>query len=70
MHTGLDSLRTASKKVVRKTGEILGNLIDSAVAKSYNNKSMEMKWKSKKYWGNNYSTKKKGKNINKLKQIL
>ena len=31
MDTGLDSLKTASKKVVDKTGEILGNKMVDAV---------------------------------------
>ena len=35
---GLDSLKPASKKVVHKTGEFLGNKIADALAKSCNNK--------------------------------
>ena len=38
MDTGLDSLKTASKKVVDKTGEILGNKIADAVTGSNDNK--------------------------------
>ena len=34
MDTGLDSLKSASKKVVHKTGEILANKIAYAVTKS------------------------------------
>ena len=34
----LDSLKTASKKVVHKTGEFLGNKIADAVTKSKNDK--------------------------------
>ena len=37
MDTGLDSLKTASKKVVHKTSEFLGNKIADAVTKSNNN---------------------------------
>ena len=33
LHTGLDALETASKKVVHKTGEFLGNKIADAVIK-------------------------------------
>ena len=38
MDTGLDFLKTTSKKVVHKTGEILGNKISDAVTKSNINK--------------------------------
>ena len=34
LNTGLGSLKTASKKVVHKTDEFLGNKIADAVAKS------------------------------------
>ena len=37
VNTGLDSLKTASKKVVDKTGEILGNKIADAVTGSNDN---------------------------------
>ena len=37
MDTGLDSLKTASKKVVHKASEFLGNKIADAVTKSNNN---------------------------------
>ena len=33
LDTGLDSLKTTSKKVVHKSGEFLGNKIANAVAK-------------------------------------
>ena len=36
MDTGLDSLKTASKKVVHKASEFLGNKIADAVTKSNN----------------------------------
>ena len=36
--TGLDSLKTASKKTVHKAGEFIGNIIADAVTKSNNNK--------------------------------
>ena len=38
MDTGLDSLKIASKKLVHKAGEFLGNKIPDAVTKSNNNK--------------------------------
>ena len=38
MDKELDSLKTASKKVVHKTGEFLGNKIADAVTKSKNDK--------------------------------
>ena len=38
MDTGLDSLKTASKKVVHKVGEFLGNKIAGAVTKSNDEK--------------------------------
>ena len=37
MDTGLDSLKSALKKVVHKIGEFSENKIAGAVAKSYNN---------------------------------
>ena len=43
LDTGLDSLKTASKKVFHKTGEFLGNKITNAVAKSYDNKIVKTK---------------------------
>ena len=41
--TKLDSLKTASKKLVRKTGEFLGNKIADAVAKSIDDKIVKIK---------------------------
>ena len=38
MYTGLDSLKTTSKKVVHKAGEFLGKKIADAVTKSNNDK--------------------------------
>ena len=38
VNTGLDSLKTASKKVVDKTGEILGNKMVDAVTGSNDDK--------------------------------
>ena len=43
LDTGLDSLKTASKKVVHKTGEFLGDKIADAVAKLYDNKIVKTK---------------------------
>ena len=38
LDTRLDTLKTASKKVVHKTGEFLGNEIAHVVTNSYDNK--------------------------------
>ena len=43
MDTGLDSLKTASKKVVHRTGELLGNKIADAVTKSNDDKIIKPK---------------------------
>ena len=39
MYTGLDSLKTASKKVIHEAGEFLGNKVADAVANSYHSKA-------------------------------
>ena len=36
MDTGLNALKNASKKVVHKTGEFIGNIIEDTVTKSNN----------------------------------
>ena len=46
--TGLDSLKTASKKVVDKTGEILGNKMVDAVTGPNDDKMVRNKNLSKK----------------------
>ena len=38
LDTGLDSLKTSSKRVVHKTSEFLGDKMAHAVTKSYNHK--------------------------------
>ena len=43
MDTGLDSLKAASKRVVHKIGEFLGNKIAEAVPNSYDNKIVKAK---------------------------
>ena len=43
MNTGLDALKTASKKVFHKIGEYLGSKITDAVAKSSNDKIVKPK---------------------------
>ena len=43
MDTGLDSLNTASKKVVHRTSELLGNKIADAVTKSNDDKIVKPK---------------------------
>ena len=41
LDTGLDSVKTASKKVVHERAEFLGNKIADAVTNSYGNKIMK-----------------------------
>ena len=41
LNTGLDSLKTASKKIVHETGELLGNKIVDAVTKSNNDQTVK-----------------------------
>ena len=41
MGTGLDSLKTNSKKVIHKVGEFKGNKIEDVVTKSNNEKIMK-----------------------------
>ena len=43
MDTRLDSSKTTSKNVVRKTGEFLGKKIADAVTNSYDNKIVKTK---------------------------
>ena len=43
LDTGLDFLKTASKKVVNKTGGFLGNKIADAVTNLYDNKIVKTK---------------------------
>ena len=38
MNAGIDAVKTASKKVVQKTGDLIGNKITDAVTKSNDNK--------------------------------
>ena len=43
MDTGLDSLKTSSKKVIHKTGEVLGYKIADAVTNLYDDKIVKTK---------------------------
>ena len=43
MGTGIDSLKTTSKKVVHKTGDFLGNKIAKVVSNSYDVKIVKKK---------------------------
>ena len=65
LDTGLDSLKSASKKVVHKAGEFIGNKITDAVAKSNDNKIL----KQEPVGRNNYSTR-RDEISNKLRQAL
>ena len=70
LHTGLDALKTPSKKVVHKTaeatGEFLGNKIVNKIVKT---KTCNW-WKPKKCWRNNYSAIKKRSNIKRIKTSI
>ena len=63
LDTGLDTLKTASKKVIYKaaeaTGEFIGNKIADKIAKT----NTCNRWKLKKRWRNNYSARKRTRNI-------
>ena len=63
MDTGIDPVKTASKNVIHKSDEFLGNSILDAVAKTKD-------WKSKKCWRNNYSTRRKRWNIRQIEKII
>ena len=41
LDTGLDAVKTASKKVVHEAGEFIGNKITDVVTKSNNDKSVK-----------------------------
>ena len=66
LDTGLDSLKTAFKKVVHKTGEFLRNKFADVITNSYNGKNC----KSKTYLRNNYSTRKKRRNIQQIRASI
>ena len=70
MDTGLDSLKTASKKVFHKAGEFLGNKIADTITKSSDHKICKAWWKFKKSWRNNYSTRKKRWNIKQIEKSI
>ena len=66
LDTGLDSLKSASKKVVHKAGEFIGNKITDAVAKSNDNKILKLEPVGR----NNYSTRRKRWNIKQIKTSI
>ena len=63
LDTGLDSLKTASKKVVHKAGEFIGNRIADAVTKSKN-------YETRTCWRNNYSAKNIRWNIRQIEKSI
>ena len=77
MNTGLDALKTASKKTVRKSaktaGEFIGNKIADALAKLIDNKIVKKTiwnwWKFKKCW-RIIPPELREEKIHKLRQIL
>ena len=71
LNTGLDAVKTASKKVVHKAGEFLRNKIADAVNKLNERlQNYENAWKSKKDLRNNCSTKKKRQNIKQIEKSI
>ena len=67
LDTKLYSLKTASKTLIHKTGEFLGNKIADAVTNSYNHKVLKTKPQERR---NNYSTRKKRRNIRQIKTSI
>ena len=59
LDTGLDSLKTDSKKVVHNAGEFLGSKTTEVVTNLNDDKIVKPDKKSKKYLRNNYSIRKK-----------
>ena len=70
MDTGLDSLKTASKKVVDKTGEFLGNKIADAVIKSIDDKIMKPDENLRNVEEINIPLEKRDEILNKLTKVL
>ena len=66
MDTGLDSLKTASKKVICKTSEFLGNKIAGAVTSSYGDKIVKTKPAEEII----IQAEKREKKLNELRQVL
>ena len=67
MDTELDSLKSASIRVVHKTGDFLGNKIADAVTKSNDDNIVRQQQSVER---NNYSTRKKRLNIRKNKKSI
>ena len=69
--TGIDAVKTASKRVVRKTAEATGDLIGNKIADNINSiGKSEEKEKDKESIRNVYSTRKKATIIDDLKLFL
>ena len=66
LDTGLDAVKTASKKVVRKAGKLLGNKITDAVTKSHGDKIV----KQEPVEGMIISPEKRDEILNKLRQEM
>ena len=66
MDTGLDSSKTAFKKVVHKTGEFLRNKFADVITNSYNGKTV----KAKSFYEIIIPPEKREKTFNKLRQVL
>ena len=66
MDNGLDALKTAFKKVVHKTRQFLGERITDKIVKPKH----VIDENTKKSWRNNYSTRKKRRNIKWIKTSI
>ena len=64
MDTELNTVKTTSKKVIHKAGKFIGNKVADALTKS-NDYNIE---KTRTFWRNNYSTRKKRWNIKQIEK--
>ena len=70
LDTGLDALKTASKKVVHKAGEFLGNTIADAVTKSNDDKIVKPDENPGNVEEKNIPLQKKDEILSKLRKVL
>ena len=70
LNTGLDTLKTASKKVVHKAGEFLGNKIAEAVTKSNDDKVVKPDENPRNFEEKIILLQKRDEMLNKLRKVL
>ena len=70
LHTGLDSVKTISKKLVHKAGEFLGNQISVAVNKSNDDKIVKPDENTKNVEEIIIPPEKRDEILNKLRKVL